>query len=281
MRTKRLIQSELLTFLFSMQFLLVLGGTAAFLLLESLGTTGIAVPWSHRWRHVANNFMLWVIAVTLFNLLIGAELSPVMPWLSLERIGFLYLTDLPFWLHALLGFLLYDLADYLIHRLSHEVPWLWRLHSVHHADNAMDTSSFVRAHPLHLGVTLFWKTLAMAAIGAPYWVVILRESLTIPVVQLHHAAVRWPLGLERLLRLAMVTPAMHRLHHSPNPHFTDSNYGSLLPWWDMCLGTYTRAHQASADQRAITGLHGYADPRWQRVQWMLVMPWSRASAARR
>jgi len=265
--------SGLLELLFRFQLLLLCGGAVLCLLLESVPATGLARPWRRRWRHVGHNLLLWLLTLLLFNLLLGSQFTPLMPWFTLERIGLLYLVELPVWAHLVLGFLLYDLADYLIHRLSHEVRWLWLLHSVHHADDAMDASTFVRAHPLHFAVTLFWKTLAAGAIGIPYWLVLLRELLAIPVVQLHHAAVRWPRSLERLLRLLIVTPAMHRLHHSPDQRFTDSNYGSLLPWWDMWLGTYSRRSSSDAGRPATTGLTQFPEPRWQTLPGMLLMPW--------
>jgi sterol desaturase/sphingolipid hydroxylase (fatty acid hydroxylase superfamily) len=255
-----------------LQSLVLPAGFLLCFLLESIPATGVARSWNVRWLHVVNNVGLWLLTLFVFSFALGNVLLPVMPWMEMNRIGVLYFFGLPIWLLSLLGFLLYDLSDYLFHRLSHEVRWLWLLHAVHHSDNAMDVSTHVRAHPLHFLTAIIWKTVAATAIGVPYWVVILRELLAMPVVQLHHSSVHWPERLDRLLRKIVVTPNMHRVHHSPERRYTDSNYGSLLPWWDKLLGTYTLRPETPGEIMPVTGLTSLAAPYWQSVLGMMLMP---------
>lgn len=251
---------------------LMIAGAAVLFMLESLRATGLASSLRLRWRHMLRNLMLWVLTVALFSLLFGSWAAQAMPALEGARIGVLYFLGLPAWVHAVAALLLYDMVDYAFHRLSHEVRWLWLLHATHHTDAAMDVTTVVRAHPLHFLATILWKILAVAAIGVPYWVMLLRETCALLVVQLHHAAVRWPEWLDRALRWLIVTPNMHRVHHSPQIDETNSNYASLFPWWDWIFGTYVRRPPSPADTLPQTGLMSTNDDSWQSVRGMLTTP---------
>lgn len=266
--------TNLVDLLLSLQYLALPGGAILFLVLESAQKTGLAHPLRQRWRHLLCNTGIWIASIAVFSLTIGPAYLPVLPFLESFKIGLLYLVDLPFWLMALLGFLIYDFSDYLFHRLSHEGRWLWLMHATHHSDDALDLSTHVRAHPLHFFAIIFWKALVVAAFGVPYWIVLLRELAALPVVQLHHSAVRWPKLLEKYLGWLIVTPAMHRAHHSPERRHTDSNYGSLLPWWDKWLGTYSRTGTDHAMAMETTGLNGLSSPFWQSIRGMLITPWA-------
>lgn len=273
--------SEWVNVLARIQMLVLPTGFFLCLVLESLPSFGMAKPWKARWAHVFNNLGLWLASLLIFSLTIGNALFPVLPWMEMQRIGALYFLGLPTWLTAVLGFLLYDFFDYLFHRLSHEVRWLWILHAAHHADNAMDVSTHVRGHPVHFFTAIVWKTFVATAIGVPYWAVVLRELLAIPVVQLHHSAVRWPEKLDRLLRTVIVTPPMHRLHHSPEQQYTDSNYGSLVPWWDKLLRTYSHSPAPTGGEMPVTGLTFLTGTYWQSVPGMLLTPLAVGSRSER
>jgi sterol desaturase/sphingolipid hydroxylase (fatty acid hydroxylase superfamily) len=267
-------ETDLANQIISLQYLALPGGAIVFLVLESSHATGLARPWRQRWWHLLCNIVLWIVSIALFSLSIGPAYLPILPALESLKIGLLYLVDLPFWPMVLLGFLIYDFSDYLFHRLSHEGRWLWLMHATHHSDVALDLSTHVRTHPLHFFAIIFWKALVVAAFGIPYWIVLLRELAAIPVVQLHHSAVRWPELLEKCLGWLIVTPAMHRAHHSPEKRFTDSNYGSLLPWWDMWLGTYSKTDTDHAKAMETTGLDSLTSPFWQSIHGMLLTPWA-------
>jgi sterol desaturase/sphingolipid hydroxylase (fatty acid hydroxylase superfamily) len=157
-----------------------------------------------------------------------------------------------------LALMLLDLAIYLQHRLFHAVPFLWRLHRVHHADPDYDLTTALRFHPLEIGLSLAVKCAAIVAIGAPALAVLVFEIVLNAAAMLNHANGRLPLAIDRRLRWLVVTPDMHRVHHSVIPRETNSNFGFNLPWWDRLFGTY-RAQPAAghtAMRIGIAGLQG-------------------------
>jgi len=162
--------------------------------------------------------------------------------------GLLNLLPLPAWSRVVLALMLLDLAIYLQHRLFHAVPFLWRLHRVHHADPDYDLTTALRFHPLEIGLSLAVKCAAIVAIGAPALAVLVFEIVLNGAAMLNHANGRLPLAIDRRLRWLVVTPDMHRVHHSVIPRETNSNFGFNLPWWDRLFGTY-RAQPAAATRR--------------------------------
>ena len=134
--------------------------------------------------------------------------------------------------------LLLDLVIYAQHRFFHRIPLLWRLHRMHHTDLDLDVSSGTRFHPLEIILSLIIKLAAVLLIGAPPGAVLLFEILLNATSLFSHANLRLPLAFDRWLRLVVVTPDMHRVHHSVIVRETDSNFGFNLPWWDRLFGTY-------------------------------------------
>jgi sterol desaturase/sphingolipid hydroxylase (fatty acid hydroxylase superfamily) len=142
------------------------------------------------------------------------------------------------WVAMVLAVLALDLAIYLQHVLFHAVPALWRLHRVHHADLEFDVTTGVRFHPLEILISMAIKMLLILALGPPAIAVLIFEVLLNGTSLFNHSNVRLPFRLDAMLRLAIVTPDMHRVHHSILPSETNSNFGFNLPWWDWLLGTY-------------------------------------------
>jgi sterol desaturase/sphingolipid hydroxylase (fatty acid hydroxylase superfamily) len=134
---------------------------------------------------------------------------------------------------------------YLVHRLSHRVPLLWRLHKVHHADPHVDVSLALRHHPLELLPGLAAYAIGTLLLGLPVWAVALVEAMLVAASYSDHLDLRLPPRAQRLLHLLVVTPDVHRLHHSADRAQTDSNYGSLLILWDRLFGTYRAPHSES------------------------------------
>jgi sterol desaturase/sphingolipid hydroxylase (fatty acid hydroxylase superfamily) len=167
--------------------------------------------------------------------------------------------------------LLLDLALYLQHRLFHAVPVLWRLHRMHHADLDVDVTTGVRFHPVEIVLSLLIKLAIIAVIGAPAAAVIIFEVALNATSMFNHANVRVPTRVERWLRRLVVTPDMHRVHHSILTRETDSNFGFNLPWWDRLLGTYRPQPQAGHDGMTI-GIADFRTPRDLRLDRMLVQP---------
>jgi sterol desaturase/sphingolipid hydroxylase (fatty acid hydroxylase superfamily) len=179
--------------------------------------------------------------------------------------------SLPDWLAIAIAIIALDFAIYLQHVLFHSVPLLWRLHMVHHADLDVDVTTGVRFHTLEILLSLVIKLAAVVGLGAPALAVLLFEILLNATSMFSHGNVRLKGWLDRWLRLVVVTPDMHRVHHSAIVTETNSNFGFNLPWWDYLFGTYRR--QPSAGHEAMTiGLAQLQDTRMDQLPWMLALP---------
>jgi sterol desaturase/sphingolipid hydroxylase (fatty acid hydroxylase superfamily) len=152
--------------------------------------------------------------------------------------GLFNMLPLPGWFELVLGVLLLDLLIYWQHRLFHRLPLLWRLHRMHHTDLDLDVSSGTRFHPIEILLSLLIKLAAVVMLGIAPLSVLLFEILLNATSMFNHANLRLPLSIDRWLRLMVVTPDMHRVHHSVIIRETDSNFGFNLPWWDRLFGTY-------------------------------------------
>ena len=178
---------------------------------------------------------------------------------------------LPVWLELLLALFLLDLAIYLQHRLFHYVPVLWRLHRMHHADLDVDVTTGARFHPVEILLSLGIKFLVVVPLGAPPLAVLLFEIGLNGTSMFNHSNVRVAPAIERVLRWLVVTPDMHRVHHSIMRRETDSNFGFNFSWWDRLFGTYR--HQPEAGHEAMTlGIDQFRDPRELRLDRMLAQP---------
>jgi sterol desaturase/sphingolipid hydroxylase (fatty acid hydroxylase superfamily) len=167
--------------------------------------------------------------------------------------------------------LLFDVWMYWWHRLNHRIPWLWRLHRVHHSDPRMDVTT---AHRFHLGEMLLSCLLrvpVLALLGMSLAELASYEVLMFANVQLHHANVALPAWLDRIVRTVLVTPALHKVHHSRLRDETDSNYGSLFSWWDLLF--VSRRTRADSELHSICfGLDGFDASRQQSLTGLLKMP---------
>ena len=164
-----------------------------------------------------------------------------------------------------------DFAIYVQHRLFHRVPLLWRLHRMHHADVDVDVSTGARFHPGEMLLSLGFKCLVIAALGAPALSVLVFEVLLNATAMFNHTNVRVPERWERVLRWFVVTPDLHRVHHSVVRQETDSNFGFNLPWWDWLFRTY-RAQPEAGHQGMTLGLEQFREPGEMRLWRMLTQP---------
>ncbi|MCC7016917.1 MAG: sterol desaturase family protein [Rhodospirillales bacterium] len=185
--------------------------------------------------------------------------------------GLLNAVALSFWLEAALAFVALDLAIYLQHVLFHAVPALWRLHRMHHADIGFDVTTGARFHPIEIVLSMLIKTAVIMALGAPAIAVLVFEIALSATALFNHANARLPAALDRGIRLLVVTPDMHRVHHSAVPVETSSNFGFNLPWWDRLFGTY-RAAPAAGHEAMTIGLAAFRDPGELRLDKMLIQP---------
>lgn len=185
--------------------------------------------------------------------------------------GLVQLIEAPAWLVVVASVLLLDLAIYLQHVLFHAVPALWRLHRMHHADLEFDVTTGVRFHPIEVLLSMAIKLGVVAALGTPAVAVLIFEVLLNGTSMFNHGNVRLPQRLDRVLRWIVVTPEMHRVHHSIVPQETNSNFGFNLPWWDRLFGTY-RAQPAAGHEGMTIGIEQFRDPRELRLDRMLIQP---------
>lgn len=185
--------------------------------------------------------------------------------------GLLNNVTLPFWLEVAVGVIVLDFVIYLQHVLFHAIPTLWRLHMMHHADLDFDVTTGLRFHPIEIVISMASKLAAVAALGPPALAVLIFEVALNGTAMFNHSNLRLPLPLDRLLRLLVVTPDMHRVHHSVIIRETNSNYGFNLPWWDRLFGTYKdqpeRGHQAMT-----IGLSQFRDPKHLTLPQLIILP---------
>jgi sterol desaturase/sphingolipid hydroxylase (fatty acid hydroxylase superfamily) len=185
--------------------------------------------------------------------------------------GLFNLVALPWGLATLASVLLLDLAIYLQHVLFHAVPALWRLHRVHHTDLEFDFTTGVRFHPFEILLSMVVKLGAIAALGTPAVAVLIFEVLLNATSMLNHGNASLPLPLDAVLRWLLVTPDMHRVHHSVAPHETNTNFGFNLPWWDRLFGTY-RAQPAAGHTQMDIGVEQFREPHELRFHRLLGQP---------
>lgn len=172
--------------------------------------------------------------------------------------------ELPLWLTVVASVVIMDFIIYLQHVMVHAIPTLWRLHRMHHADLDFDVTTGVRFHPLEIMLSMLIKFATIAVLGPPVIAVIIFEVVLNATAMFNHSNVRLPLGLDRILRWIVVTPDMHRVHHSIEDDEANSNFGFSLPWWDRLLGTY-RDQPRGGHEGMTIGIRKYRDPK--QVAW--------------
>ena len=224
-----------------------------------------------RWIRWPSNLGIVAVNTLLLRVLIPTAAVGLALTGEARGWGLLNALALPYWLSVVLAVVLLDLAIYLQHVMFHAVPALWRLHRMHHADLDFDVTTGARFHPIEILLSMALKLGVVAALGAPALAVLVFEVLLNATAMFNHANARLPERLDRVLRWIVVTPDMHRVHHSVVPRETNSNFGFNLPWWDRLLGTY-RAQPAAGHTAMTIGLEQFRDQGDLRLDRMLVQP---------
>ena len=197
-----------------------------------------------------------------------------------HQIGLLNQLYWPEWIKILVALLVLDLAIWFQHLVSHKVPLFWRLHKVHHADRDIDVTTAVRFHPVEIALSMLWKIVVVVPLGASPFAVFLFEVILNACAMFNHANIALPAWLDGVVRLAVVTPDMHRVHHSVLRREHDSNYGFNLSLWDRLFRTYT-AQPEAGHQNMTIGLTPYQTEDPVRFGWSLWLPFrSERNAAR-
>lgn len=235
----------------------------------------LVAPWralraDKRARWVTNLGLVVLDAVAV-RVLVPATAAGVALVCEARGFGLLNVLAVPAPVAAVVAFVALDLAIWAQHVAFHKVPVLWRVHRMHHADVDLDVTSGLRFHPLEILVSSVFKIAVVALLGAPAVAVVVFEVVLNAMAQFNHANVRLPARIEPFVRLAVVTPEFHRVHHSVEPEETDSNYGFNLSVWDRVFGTYRAAPRAGLDGMTI-GLAEYQDGRSAGLGWSLALP---------
>lgn len=225
--------------------------------------------WVTNWGiTIANALTLRVMALALPLLAVGAAVDA-----QAQGWGLFNALTWPVWLEITLTILIMDFAIWLQHLITHKVPLLWQLHRVHHADRDMDVTTAIRFHPVEIGLSMLLKIGLVYLLGPSAVAVIVFEIMLNGTAMFNHANIRLPLWLDALVRRVLVTPDMHRVHHSVHRAEHDSNYGFSLSIWDQIFGTYIAQPKAGHDEMAI-GLE-WQDDRPSRLGWSLSLPFMR------
>ncbi len=185
--------------------------------------------------------------------------------------GLFNILDAPAWVAFVVSVLALDLAIYLQHVMFHAVPALWRLHRMHHADLEFDVTTGLRFHPIEILLSMGIKLAVVAALGPPAVAVLVFEVLLNATAMFNHSNIAIPPAIDRVLRMIVVTPDMHRVHHSIHPSETNSNFGFNLPWWDRLLGTY-RPQPREGHETMTIGIEQFRTRRDLWLDRMLVQP---------
>jgi sterol desaturase/sphingolipid hydroxylase (fatty acid hydroxylase superfamily) len=222
-----------------------------------------------RVRHDAANLLLGLANAALAAIVFAGATLFVTQAAAVRGVGLLHLLDAGSWVEIVLAFLLIDLWQYLWHRLNHRVRFLWRFHAVHHADPDLDASTALRFHTLEIAFSSTVRLAVLPLLGVTIGQLLVYETILLPVILLHHSNVRLPAALDAALRLLIVTPRMHWVHHSDFRPETDSNYASVFSGWDRLLGTF----RLRDDPRTLRlGLRGVRAEEERGLWGMLLMP---------
>jgi len=224
----------------------------------------LKLRWTSNFSIAILGSVLMRIAFPAFGLL-GAALN------HQYGIGLLNYVTLPQWVGLALTVLTLDLAAYGQHYLLHRVDWLWRIHRTHHSDSDYDFTTGVRFHPFEAIITGAIGFAAVTVLGAPPAFVLISTLLETFNGFLEHSNIRMPRTLDRVLRLTLVTPAMHSIHHSKAGGDSQTNFGAIFPWWDRLFGTYRDQPSVGQDAMAF-GVDGFEGRQHQKLHWMLVHP---------
>ena len=223
------------------------------------------------WPRRINNLLLVAVDTLLLRVVMAVAAittaGAAMSW----DFGLLHRITIPYWLAFVLSVILLDLVIYGQHVLFHKVGFLWRLHRVHHTDKDLDATTGVRFHPVEILLSMGIKLGAVAALGPPVLAVLAFEVILNATAMFNHSNVAIPVALDRWLRWFIVTPDMHRVHHSVLRRETDSNYGFNLPWWDRLFGTY-RAQPAAGHPDMELGLAEFRNRDTVHIAGLLLQP---------
>lgn len=226
---------------------------------------------SKRWF---TNISMLILSSLCLRVIFPAAAVGAATWFETNNIGLFNLMNVPPVVAGILSFVILDFVIWLEHVASHKFSILWRIHRMHHADNGFDVTTALRFHPLEIVLSMLWKILIIAIIGAPAIAVLVFEVVLNGMAMFNHANIKLPQKLDRIIRPIFVTPDMHRVHHSSDHHETDSNYGFNFSFWDRIFSTYNDQPRLGHNGMEI-GLKQYRGPESSNFIWTLLLPFRR------
>ncbi len=230
-----------------------------------------------RWlNHVSLSF----VNTLLVRLFIPLTIAAYAIQLEELNIGILNWLNLPFWISVIVGVILLDLAIYAQHVFFHKLDFFWRLHRMHHTDLDFDVTTGIRFHPVEILISMLIKFAVITVLGPPALAVILFEILLNATSMFNHGNIQVPKSLDKVLRYFIVTPDMHRVHHSIIRSETDSNFGFNLPWWDRLFGTY-KSQPIEGHSGMTIGLSIFRDRKENRIDRLISQPFRKEASTRR
>ena len=222
-----------------------------------------------RW---VNNLGLVFLNSVILRVLFPAAAAGVAVFASEQGWGLFNYVEVPFWLAVIASIIIMDFVIYIQHVMVHAIPMLWRLHRVHHADLDYDVTTGARFHPIEIILSMLIKFATILLLGTPIIAVIIFEIVLNATAMFNHGNISLPKAFDKYLRFWLVTPDMHRVHHSTEDDEANSNFGFSLPWWDRLFGTY-RDQPRAGHQEMTIGINKFRDPK--QVSWlpgMLALP---------
>jgi len=228
----------------------------------------------HRYKHAGTN-LFFTLTTAIVNTGLAFLILKASRFTSNQSFGLLYLVALPVWLHALLAIMGMDfIGAWLIHWVQHKISWMWQFHRVHHIDQEVDATTALRHHPVESLLRVLALFAAIIVLGVPFWMVMLYQSLSAFLSQFNHANIHLPKWLDNALSWVIVSPDMHKVHHSHYQPETDANYANIFSIWDRLFGTFVKV----PDTLTIRyGLDEYQDTRYQEIGSLLKVPWEQAT----
>jgi sterol desaturase/sphingolipid hydroxylase (fatty acid hydroxylase superfamily) len=247
----------------------IIGVIAFFFTLEQIFSNQF--KFTHRGKHLFNN-ILFQLTISTVNVFFASLMVYAIEWLNNNEIGLLHYITIPFWAKLLLSVILFDFGTYWFHRLSHRIPLVWQFHRIHHSDTSVDSSTFLRFHPVDL---VFWFGTGYIATAAVFGLELtglgLYFLIATPMFFLEHTNLRFPGWLDRTLGLVFTTPNLHKIHHEQDQLYTDSNYADIFILWDRIFGTY----KYKPAEQIKFGLIEFEEEKRQSFGFLMISPFIR------
>ncbi|MGK0272036.1 MAG: sterol desaturase/sphingolipid hydroxylase (fatty acid hydroxylase superfamily) [Cocleimonas sp.] len=223
-----------------------------------------------------NNRRLNNVAIVIIDTVLVRFLVPLLPvgaalYATQNSLGLFNVIELPMWIVILFSLLILDLIIYFQHRIFHVIPLFWRLHRMHHTDIEFDFTTAIRFHPIEIMLSILLKLIVVLLLGAPAIAVLIFEILLSSTALFNHSNINIPKPIDKLLRRFIVTPDMHRVHHSVHRDETDSNFGFNIPWWDRLFGTYCAQPRDGHLEMSI-GIEEFRSEKDTRIDQLLIQP---------